>query len=114
VGFWAFGLLGFWDFGILGFWDFVIYAGGFGGDAVTSTVLAKIFVAHEYSGTNDFPGTTVSALLSAFSALMVTPTIANVLLPLDLTVSTDIIRDCRASSVPARSFSSWRHTHPQA
>jgi len=98
----------------VGFRNDVVDAGSFCGDTVASAVLAKVFVAHEYLGTNDFPGTTVSALLSGFSGLIVTPAIASVLLPMDLAVSSGVIRHCRASSVPARSFSSWWHTHPQA
>ncbi len=87
----------------------MVDAGSFCGDTVASAVLAKVFVTQEDAGANDFPGPTVSAFLSAFSGLIVTPPIPSMLLTMGITIAAGIIGYCSAPPVAAWAFGAGWH-----
>lgn len=93
----------------MGFRNDVVDAGSFCGYAVTSAVLAKMFVALEDSVAANFPRSAITPFMSTFPSLIIAPTIASMLLSVGVTISAGIIGYCRASPVAAWAFRAGWH-----
>lgn len=71
----------------MGFRDDVIHAFGFHAYAPASAVLAEIFIPHQNASTAYLPWSSIPAILSALSWLVITPAITGVLLAMAIAIS---------------------------
>ena len=95
----------------MSFWDYVVNAGCFLRYLLPAMVLTQVFITLKDTRSFDFPESPISTFLPALSRLIIPPAVTSMLLSVLVTISADIIGDCRTPFVSAWAFSTCWHRH---